>query len=110
MRARQRALQQQIQVQFERPRLRIQAQRGVVENQQFRMDIMGPRSRVDGLGAGVLRRVFRTEPGDPPLQGYRTIRTSLTPFAGRTVRLRFVEVDNVSNFQVGIDQVRIIVE
>lgn len=81
-----------------------------VANQQFRMDIMGPRSRVDGLGAGVLRRVFRTEPGDPPLQGYRTIRTSLTPFAGRTVRLRFVEVDNVSNFQVGIDQVRIIVE
>lgn len=81
-----------------------------VENQQFRMDIMGPRARVDGLGAGVLRRVFRTEPGDPLLQGYRTIRTSLTPFAGRTVRLRFTEVDNLGNFHVGIDQVRISIE
>ena len=54
--------------------------------------------------------VYRTEPGDPALQGYRTIRTSLTPFAGRTVRLRFAEVDNQGNFQVGIDQVRITVE
>ena len=48
--------------------------------------------------------------GDPPLQGYRTITTSLTPFAGRTVRLRFAEVDNQGNFHVGIDQVRIITE
>jgi hypothetical protein len=81
-----------------------------VANQQFRMDIMARLARVDGLGAGVLRRVFRTEPGDPPLQGYRTIRTSLTPFAGRTVRLRFAAVDNQGFFQVGIDQVRIIIE
>jgi hypothetical protein len=81
-----------------------------VANQQFRMDIMARLARVDGLGAGVLRRVFRTEPGDPPLQGYRTIRTSLTAFAGRTVRLRFAAVDNQGFFQVGIDQVRIIIE
>ena len=81
-----------------------------VPNQQFRVDIMAPLARVDGLGQGVLKRVFRTEPGDPPLQGYTTISTSLTPFAGRTVRLRFVEVDNQGNFQVGIDQVRIITE
>jgi hypothetical protein len=81
-----------------------------VPNQQFRMDIMAPLARVDGLGQGVLQRVFRTEPGDPPLQGYRTITTSLTPFAGRSVRLRFTEVDNLGNFQVGIDQVRIITE
>jgi hypothetical protein len=81
-----------------------------VANQQFRMDIMAPLARVDGLGAGVLRNVYQTKPGDPPLQGYVTIRTSLTPFAGRTVRLRFAEVDNQSFFQVGIDQVRIITE
>lgn len=79
-------------------------------NQQFRMDIMARSAKVDGLGAGVLRNVFLTEPGDPPLQGYITIRTSLTPFAGRTVRLRFAEVDNLGNFHVGIDQVRIITE
>jgi hypothetical protein len=79
-------------------------------NQQFRMDIMAPLAKLDGLGPGVLRNVFLTEPGDPPLQGYTTIRTSLTQFAGRTVRLRFAEVDNQGFFQVGIDQVRIIVE
>jgi len=81
-----------------------------VANQQFRMDIMGPLSKVDGLGNGVLRMVYRTEAGDPPLQGYTTVRTSLNAFAGRTVRLRFAEVDNLGNFNVGIDQVRIIVE
>lgn len=81
-----------------------------VPNQQFRMDIMAPGAKVDGLGSGVLRQVFQTEPGDPPLQGYTAIRTSLTPFAGRTVRLRFAEVDNQGFFQVGIDQVRIITE
>ena len=79
-------------------------------NQQFRMDIMAPLAKLDGLGPGVLRNVFLTEPGDPPLQGYTTIRTSLNQFAGRTVRLRFAEVDNQGFFQVGIDQVRIIVE
>lgn len=78
-----------------------------VPNQQFRVDIMAPLARIDGLGQGVLQQVFRTNPGDPPLQGYRTISTSLTHFAGRTVRLRFAEVDNQGNFQVGIDQVRI---
>jgi hypothetical protein len=79
-------------------------------NQQFRVDIMAPLARVDGLGQGVLRRVFRTEPGHRPLQGYTTITTSLTSFAGRTVRLRFTEVDNLGFFNVGIDQVRIITE
>lgn len=81
-----------------------------VANQQFRMDIMAPLAKLDGLGPGVLREVFQTKPGDPPLQGYITIRTSLTPLAGRTVRLRFAEVDNQNFFQVGIDQVRIITE
>jgi hypothetical protein len=76
-------------------------------NQQFRMDIMDPDAPLDDLGAGVLRRVYRTEVGDPAVSGYLTIQTSLTEFAGRTVRLRFVEVDNQFFFEVGVDRVNV---
>jgi hypothetical protein len=74
-------------------------------NQQFRMDVMSPSAPVAGLGSGVLRAVYRTEPGDPPTSGYRTISVSLREFRGRLVRLRFAEVDNQGNLEVGIDRV-----
>ena len=76
-------------------------------NQQFRMDVMSPDAPVAGLGSGVLRAVYRTEPGDPRNSGYRTITVSLGEFRGRVVRLRFAEVDNQGNLEVGIDRVTV---
>ncbi|HET6578922.1 MAG TPA: hypothetical protein VFG66_11390 [Gemmatimonadales bacterium] len=78
-----------------------------IANQQFRMDVMDPNAPVDDLGSGVLLPVYRTEAGDPATSGYRTIVVSLRQFAGRVVRLRFAEVDNISNFLVGIDRVTV---
>ena len=74
-------------------------------NQQFRVDIVDPNAPIEDLGSGVLRQVYRTEVGDPAFADYRTIETSLAEFAGRTVRLRFAEVDNLFFFEVGIDRV-----
>jgi hypothetical protein len=77
----------------------------IVPNQQFRMDIVDPAVPVQFFDAGVLRNVYRTKLGDPTRSSYRTITASLDKFAGRTVRLRFAEVDNQGFFNVGIDNV-----
>lgn len=76
-------------------------------NQQFRMDIMDPSASIDDVGAGVLRMVFRTEPGDPNLSHYRTIQASLAEFSGRTVRLRFAVVNTREVLEAGIDRVSV---
>lgn len=76
-------------------------------NQQFRMDVIDPSASLDDVGGGVLLPVYRTEEGDPTSQGYRTISVSLKRFVGRTVRLRFAEVDNQFFFLVGIDRVQL---
>jgi len=77
----------------------------IAPNQQFRVDILDPSAAPDDVGAGVLRTIYRTQPGDPAFSGYQTIQASLKDFAGRTVRLRFAEVDNQFFFNVGIDRV-----
>lgn len=75
------------------------------QNQQSRVDILDPSAPPDDMGSGVLRSIHRTQPRDPTSTGYQTIQVSLKDFAGRTVRLRFAEVDNQSFFDVGIDRV-----
>jgi hypothetical protein len=78
------------------------------ENQQFRVDVMKPSAPLRSVqGQDVLKRVFRTDVGDPLTLDWFRVRAGLSKFAGRTVRLRFAEVDNLSNFYVGIDAVRI---
>src|SRR5207253_5889980 len=89
----------------------------VSPNQHVRVDIMDPTALVDDVGAGVLRNIFITTPGDPLVTTapgnqlttpvYRTIVADLSAFAGKTIRLRFAEVDNQSFLQMGIDSVRV---
>ena len=75
-------------------------------NQQARVDIMSPSAAVDDVGSGVLRNLFRTQVGDPAVTaGYETFSFSLSDFQGQTVRLRFVEVDNLGFFHFGVDDV-----
>lgn len=78
-----------------------------IPNQQFRVDVMDPSAPLDDVGSGVLLAVYRTEAGDAPSSDYRTVTASLGRFAGRVVRIRFAEVDNLNNFLVGIDRVTV---
>ncbi len=57
--------------------------------------------------ADVLARVFRTEVGDPGTLEPTRLTYNLTPFAGKTVRLRFAQVDNMGNFWASVDQVKV---
>ena len=79
----------------------------VEPNQQARVDIMDPSAPVDGVGAGLLENIFVTSPGDPAESGYTTITADLGAYAGQTIRLRFVEVDNQNSFYFGVDNVQV---
>ncbi len=78
-------------------------------NQQFRVDVLAPKRNVWTTDPDkILATVFRTRPGmllfrEKP----KRIRYDLSRFAGRSVRIRFAEVDNLNFLNVGIDQVRI---
>lgn len=78
----------------------------VSPNQHARIDIMDPNAPIDDVGAGVLLNILLTKPGDPgdlmnPMTGYRAISSAFA--GGRTVRVRFAEVDNQLYFNFGID-------
>lgn len=77
-------------------------------NQQFRVDLLDPSAPVTDAGAGVLATLFQTRATDAPIDAAYSRRTyDLSSFAGRTVRLRFAEVDNVECFSAGVDNVSI---
>lgn len=77
-------------------------------NQQYRIDVMRPSAPLDSLNpADILATVFATKTGDPNKMSATTFGADLTPFAGQTVRLRMVEVDNQYYFHAGVDAVSI---
>jgi hypothetical protein len=83
----------------------------VRRNQQFRVDLLDPAAPVMDTGAGVLAALFQTADTDDPVNtAYSRHRYDLSPFAGRTVRLRFAEADYVHCFSAGVDNVSITVE
>src|SRR5215831_16754235 len=80
-------------------------------NQQARVDILTTTADPFSVAAGdVLRNLYQTKVGDPLISGYNTITTDITALlaahVGETLRLRFAETDNVSPFQLGVDNVR----
>ena len=79
---------------------------GVIPNQHARIDIMDPSAPIDDVGAGVLKNILFTMPGDPgdpvnPMMGYSRVSAAFA--GGRTIRLRFAEVDNQFFFNFGVD-------
>ncbi|MFQ5846380.1 MAG: hypothetical protein ACE5IQ_01760 [Candidatus Methylomirabilales bacterium] len=76
-------------------------------NQHVRIDLMDPAAPEDDVGAGVLQNIFLPQPGDPLVSGYQTMMVDLSTFAGRTVRLRFAEVDNQNFLHMGVDNIQI---
>ena len=83
-------------------------------NQQFRVDIITTSANPFSVTVGdVLFTVYQTQPGNALVSGYTTITADLTAlFAahpGETLRLRFAEVDNVNFFNVGVENVSLVV-
>jgi hypothetical protein len=83
-----------------------------VLNQQSRVDFITTTANPFSTAPGdVLLNIFQTPTGSPSTFGYTTSTTDITSFlqarAGQTIRLRFAEVDNVSFFNMGVDNVSI---
>ena len=77
-------------------------------NTQFRVDLMDPGSPLRSVDADdVLATVFQTKPGDPAELRPRAVSFDLSPWEGRTVRLRFAEVDNDGPVRAMVDDVRV---
>jgi len=77
-------------------------------NQQFRVDLMDPTAPVDSVATKhVLARIFATAPGDRGKLGPRAITFDLSHWAGKKVRLRFAQVDNIGPLRAGVDDVRL---
>lgn len=79
-----------------------------VRNQQFRVDVMDPRAAIQSVDAeDVLATVFRTRSGDPPALEPTTVTVDLSPWEGRTIRLRAAQIDNLGPMRAGVDDVRL---
>jgi hypothetical protein len=80
----------------------------VEPNQQYRVDLLRPKADPFTVDPDVIRaRLFRTRVGDPNTLEPTLFTFDLTQFAGKTVRLRFAEVDNQDNFLASVDRVRV---
>lgn len=81
-------------------------------NQRARVDLLKVAADPFTLDpADIILNLYETKTGSPLVSGYNRVAVdvtaALTPFAGQTVRLRFAEVDNVANFNFGVDNVDI---
>ncbi|HVQ59018.1 MAG TPA: hypothetical protein VMS60_08945 [Solirubrobacterales bacterium] len=77
-------------------------------NQQYRVDVMKPTAPLESVAPGdILATVFATQTGGPLEMAPTVLTTDLTPFAGQTVRLRLVEVDNQLFLWGGADGIAI---
>ncbi len=81
-------------------------------NQQARVDILKASADPFSVAVGdVLMTLYQSVVGDPLVDGYSTIVADISGILaahdGETLRLRFAETDNVSPFQMGVDDVRI---
>lgn len=77
-------------------------------NQQYRVDILRPKANpLTDNPDDIRATLFRTRAGDPLTLEPTLLTFNLTRFAGKTVRLRFAEVDNQDFFQASVDRVRV---
>jgi hypothetical protein len=78
----------------------------VQPNQQYRVDLLRPKANpLTDNPDDIRATLFRTRAGDPLTLEPTLLTFNLTRFAGKTVRLRFAEVDNQFYFQASVDGV-----
>jgi hypothetical protein len=82
----------------------------VFPNQHFRVDLV-QSSFTDWFGdnssAGVLANLIAPVGDSAPAASWKTLSADLTPWAGKTVRLAFRQVDNQGFFNAGVDAVKV---
>lgn len=81
-------------------------------NQQARVDIISASADPFSLAAAdVIQNLFQTTTADPLVSGYNNflidVTSQLQAHQGQTLRLRFAETDNVSPFNLGVDNVNL---
>lgn len=75
-------------------------------NQQYRIEVMDPSAPLESVAsADILATVFRTLDGDSSFMGPTKVGVDLSAFVGQTVRLRLAEVDDLGEFNAGVDSV-----
>jgi hypothetical protein len=78
-------------------------------NQQARVDLLtAAGTPFDLTPADIVANLYQTHEGDPPVSGYSlnsSIVSGLTP--GATYQLRFAEVDNERQLEMGVDSVAV---
>jgi hypothetical protein len=80
----------------------------VEPNQQYLVDLLRPKADPFTFDPDDIRtRLYRTTKGDPNRLAPTLMTFGLTRFAGKTIRLRFAEVDNQFFFQASVDRVRV---
>lgn len=78
------------------------------KNQQLRIDVMKPDAPLYSVkDSHVLKNLFRTDPGEPTVTDFRTVRRGLNAFAGDRVRLRFAVAANQEDMVPFLDAVKI---
>ncbi len=82
-------------------RIRNHASRFEHPNQEFRLEIRD-------VSDGVLATPFMTQPGDPLLNDWTQHSHDLTGYRGRTIRVAFVQRDNLNYFNVHVDNVSVL--
>lgn len=80
-------------------------------NQQARVDILRPGADPFSLAAAdILLTLYASAAGDALIDGYTTISADVGALmgahAGQSLRLRFVETDNLAPLQMGVDEVQ----
>jgi hypothetical protein len=77
-------------------------------NQQYRVDVLKRSADPFSVDpSDVLATIFSTKEGDPSKLEPTLLTFNLTRFAGKTVRLRFAEVDNEGFFLASVDRVKV---
>lgn len=75
-------------------------------NQQYRIEVLDPAAPLESVASSdILATVFRTLDGAPSFKDPGKVGVDLSAFVGQTVRLRLVEVDDLGEFNAGVDSV-----
>lgn len=81
---------------------------GTPNNQQARIDIIKSSAAADTTDpADILRTIYAPTSGDSLILDWSHSSVDLSPLAGQSVRIRFVDVNNAGYLQLGVDNVAI---
>jgi hypothetical protein len=77
-------------------------------NQQLRVEVIKSSAPIRTVKRKqILATVLRTMPGDRPNSKWHRYAVNLSKYAGKKVTLRIAEIDNLGEFRVGVDAVKL---